>query len=288
CGDNCASASPFTDAQLQAKTWRELDVGSRKPPKRSSHAAVYDPQGKAMVIFGGPALGAATAFAPGLSFSFSSQPRLLYNDDGGRSPGLDCWKSAFFAAHFLPLLGVLVSGPVHGPSFGDGCAFASPFTDAQLQAKTWRELDVGSTKPPKRSSHTAIYDPQGKAMVIFGGAALGVPPRPTSLLAFLSPSARSPGYNDDGGRGPGLDCWKSALLCCLLAGCCWASWSPDPCTDQDRFDDTWALDLAVRGPSQSWFRASEPGVPESHAEARESPSRSSERSERKAQLRCAL
>ena len=131
-------------------------------------------------------------------------------------------------------------------SCGDGCAFASPFTDAQLQAKTWRELDVGSTKPPKRASHTAVYDSQGKAMVIFGGPALDVPPRPPSLLAFLSPSAHSPGHGDGYRPGPGPRLLEVCLLCCLLAGCCWASWSPDPCTDQDNFDDTWAFDLAVR------------------------------------------
>ncbi|CAE7215079.1 unnamed protein product, partial [Symbiodinium sp. CCMP2456] len=178
---------------LQAKSWRELDAVSTKPPKRSGHTAVYDPQGKAMVIFGGPALGVGMATA--------------------RAPGLDSWKSAFFAAACLP-------------------------------AKTWHEVDVGSTKPPARNYHTAVYDPQGKAMVIFGGPALGVPPRPPSLLAFLSPSARGPGY-DGHGPGPGPRQLEVCLLCCcLLAGCCWASWSPDPCTDQDRLDDSWAFDLA--------------------------------------------
>ena len=77
-------------------------------------------------------------------------------------------------------------------------------------------------------------------------------PRPPSLLAFLSPSACSPGYNDHGGRGgPGLDCWKSAFFAAFSPVAVGRPGFSDAYTDQGRLDDTWAFDLAVRDQASS-------------------------------------
>ncbi|OLP75059.1 hypothetical protein AK812_SmicGene45217 [Symbiodinium microadriaticum] len=110
-----------------------------------------------------------------------------------------------------------------------------PGAKSVAEAKTW-QLDVGSTKPPKRSSHAAVYDPQGKAMVIFGG------------------------YNDHGGRGgPGLDCWKSAFFAAFSPVAVGRPGFSDAYTDQGRLDDTWAFDLAVTTMKKAGARASTAG-----------------------------
>ncbi|CAE7029501.1 Lztr1, partial [Symbiodinium sp. CCMP2456] len=140
-----------------AKTWHELVVASTKPPKRSYPTAVYDPQGKAMVVFGG--WDGHDRFDDTWAFDLAAKTWHEV-DVGSTKPPARNYPTAVYDPQGKAM--VIFGGYDGHDRLDDTWAF-------DLAAKTWHELVVASTKPPKRSYHTAVYDPQGKAMVIFGG-----------------------------------------------------------------------------------------------------------------------
>ena len=148
--------------------WSPLPAAGDYPPGRTEHAAIYDPEGDRMIVFGG----AEPVDCP---FHPDEQCNLLVNDAWALNLGgaLPTWQKlaplgdppsprAGHTAVYDPLRRrMLVFGGV------DSTVWALDLSDALR----WSELSPSGTAPSARADHTAIYDPTGDRMVVFGGMA---------------------------------------------------------------------------------------------------------------------
>jgi hypothetical protein len=173
--------------------WSELSPSGTSPGARMGHTAIYDPAGDRMVVFGGgyPVLndtwaldlagaGSWRLLIPGSSTDPNLPPQRLYHTavydavrnrmlvdggDGGGGPGNDTWALSL------------------GPS------------------PAWSPVVVADSPAPGRTQHSAILDPVGQRLVVYGGSlwapdtwVLALGDAPTPVLLSLVRAA----FEDDG------------------------------------------------------------------------------------------
>lgn len=195
-----------------AQTWVELDPSGTAPTPRANAAAIYDPLGHRLIVFGGLISGGdlndvwaldleANAWTE-LTPSSGPAPRTRWShnavyDSGnhqmlvwsGRHRGdffNDVWAFDLnehvwreFAADPQPNLRYGTAA-VFDPVAGQLVNFAG-FTNAGRFDDTWAFDPVTSTwadlsndtRPSARCLHTASYDPLGHRMLVFGGQSGG-------------------------------------------------------------------------------------------------------------------
>lgn len=146
-------------------SWQQLFPSGGPPPGRSSAGVLYDPVGQRVILSHG-----STGFGGGV---FQDTWSLSL---GGATPS---WSNLLPGGP-IPATrwgNTLVRDPVGVRLilFGGSVQGFIPSSDVHvisLQAgasAVWAPLSPGGTAPPGRRSHSAIFDPLGKRMVIFGG-----------------------------------------------------------------------------------------------------------------------
>jgi hypothetical protein len=142
-------------------TWTVLTPSGTPPDGRAYHSAIYDPVRDRMLVFGG---------WPGGNFynndvwalSLGDAPAWTALEPLGPVPPVRQHHSAIYD----PVRDRMV---VFGGSNADGVlgdAFALRLADAP---SAWVALNATGTPPTAREEHSAVYDPVGDRMVVFGG-----------------------------------------------------------------------------------------------------------------------
>jgi len=139
--------------------WTRLTPSGIPPSARQNHAAIYDPAGDRMLVFGGADQGGARNDVWALSLS--------------RNPG---W-SEIVASGTLPAArrrhtAIVDSERSRVVIFGGGDG-TNLFSDAWAFSLTggaaWSEVVTAGTPPAGRSGHVAVYDAAGDRMIAFAG-----------------------------------------------------------------------------------------------------------------------
>src|SRR5215831_3018635 len=143
--------------------WTELHVEGDPPPGSWDHSAVYDPTRDRVLIFGGVgAVGDSTHDETGvwtLDFKTASWESLSVS---GPEPLPRDSHSAIYVPTSDQM--VLFGGGGDGGLLDD--AWALSFGDAPQ----WSQIQAAGPPPSPRARHSAIYDPVGNRMIVFGGA----------------------------------------------------------------------------------------------------------------------
>jgi hypothetical protein len=139
--------------------WTALSATGLRPEGRWSHSAIYDLASGRMVVFGGA--GASGFFDDVWVLPLFQEPDWMRLSPSGPGP---CARSEH-GAIYDPVRGCMVV-------FG-GRASSEPLDDAWVlslgAAPAWTKLTPTGTAPNARWGHSAIYDPVGDRMVVFGG-----------------------------------------------------------------------------------------------------------------------
>jgi hypothetical protein len=223
---------------------------SRQPPPapRFGHGAVFDAARQRMLVFGGTA---STAVGSNLSndvwaLSLSGTRAWTPIAPAGTPP------SARFG-HSMILDPVRDQLVVFGGSDNSGPS-NQVWTMSLSGAPTWTQLAPAGTAPGARFGHSAVYDPVGDRMVIFGGQPTGSAPvndvwalslSGTPAWTHLTPSGTPPSGRS--GAGAAYDDARGRLL--LFGGEAFGS-----------SNDVWALSLSG---GLAWTQLTPAGSPPS-------------------------
>lgn len=159
-----SSDSGTNAAMLADYQWRFVHY--RNPPPRIAFAVAYDPRRKVAVLYGGAGL---------LPDETDHYP--LFADtwewDGKRwrqreatDPGQ---RAGYSLTYFPPLKGFLLFGGYSRYPVGHNAKVRSHNDLWLWDGIAWSEVTVKGKKPPIRYGHGAAFDPEKKALVIFGG-----------------------------------------------------------------------------------------------------------------------
>ncbi len=130
------------------------------PSARSAHSAIYDPVRDRMVVFGGWQQSGAN-FGDVWALSLAGTPAWTELAPTGTPPSPRRYHSAIYD----PVRDrMLVFG-----GYDNSYYYNDVWALSLSGAPAWTELTPGGTPPEVRYRHTAIYDPVGDRMVVFGG-----------------------------------------------------------------------------------------------------------------------
>ena len=143
--------------------WTEFYPAGEPPPGSWDHSAVYDPARDRVLVFGGVgAAGDSTRDVTGvwaLDLATASWESLAVT--GPEPPPRDSHSAIYVsAADEMILFG----------GGGDGGLLNDAWALTLGDEPQWRLIQAAGTPPSPRARHSAIYDPVGNRMVIFGGA----------------------------------------------------------------------------------------------------------------------
>ncbi|MGH7741443.1 MAG: Kelch repeat-containing protein, partial [Candidatus Eiseniibacteriota bacterium] len=143
---------------LNTLTWGQVNA-SNPPSQRWGASAIYDPVGDRLVMFGGYA---DLQYSPELWILPLHGPpvwaQVPYPFGGAWPPG-----RLFQSAIYDPVrYRMIVFGGEDGPSLNDTWAL-------DLSSMTWSQLAAEGVAPSPRFGHSAIYDPAGDEMIVYGG-----------------------------------------------------------------------------------------------------------------------
>jgi len=172
--------------------WTPLTPSGTPPSGRDVHTAIYDPARDRMVVFGGVG---GTFLNDVWTLSLGASPEWTLLTPSGTPPSPRCFHTAIYD----PVGDRMV---VFG---GDGATFAlNDLWALSLGASPeWTLITPSGTPPSPRCFHTAIYDPFGDRMIVFGGyddsselndvwtLSLGASPEWTELALSTRPSERN-------------------------------------------------------------------------------------------------
>lgn len=146
---------------LPTLSWSPLETRGTPPAPRLGHDAVYDPQGRQMVVWAGQNDQRFFNDTWGLDLTSLSWTEL--------SPGSRPQARYGSASIFDPLERRLVT-------FAGFTDINRRFQDTQafdLDTSSWEDLTPAGDKPEIRCLLTAAFDPAGRRMVIYGGQRSG-------------------------------------------------------------------------------------------------------------------
>jgi len=152
-------ATALVVGQVAAQQWRQVSPGKAPSPRRNA-AAIYDPSGHRVVLFGGR----------------------------GSSGDLDdLWGLNLAAEEWVPI----PTGPGPAPRFtheavydprghrmlvwsgrkidGDGSGLFNDVWSLDLITHRWTELDTGVGRPNLRYGTASVYDPESHGLISFAG-----------------------------------------------------------------------------------------------------------------------
>ncbi len=180
--------------------WSMLSPAGPSPVERYGHTAVRDPIGDRMVMFGGYTwVAPAGRLNDAWALTMAGLPQWSQLAPAGTPPDTRFRHSAIHD----PVRGRMI---VFGGCADDNMDFTGThFDDVWVLSlgatPTWTRLIPAGTPPAARQLHSAVYDPVGDRMIVFGGRngstrygdvwglSLGDPP----TWAQLAPSGTSPG-----------------------------------------------------------------------------------------------
>ena len=156
-------------------SWQQLFPSGQAPLARQGHSAIYDPATNTVTIFGGQNGSCCPS-------GILTDTWVLTNANG--LGGTPAWKPV---AGSNPAVGAYFATAVYdgasatmtvfgGVLFGSGTLSNAVWTlsnaNGQGGPAAWTQLipNGDPNSPPARSSHSAVYDPNGNQMTIFGGA----------------------------------------------------------------------------------------------------------------------
>ena len=151
----------------RAQTWLQLPVvGPETPPPRTFAAAIHDPRGERMILFGGRG-------ADGdLNDLWSLNLQEL--ESGAR------WTRIETASEAVPLAR-FTHNAVYDPAAhrmlvwagrkvdSAGSAFFNDVWAYDIESSTWTELEAGESQPNTRYGTAAVFDPVAGTLVTFAG-----------------------------------------------------------------------------------------------------------------------
>ncbi len=165
------------------------------PSSRDTHSAVYDSQRDRMVVFGGNADGIAQDDTWALSLGGSPSWQQLLTS-GGPPPARWAHSAIYDVGHDRM---IIFAGDAPTLPHYPADVWALSF-----QTLEWTELQPGGEEPTGWEGHSAIYDPMGDRMIVFGGdddfnpytnetwaLSLGLQPTWTKLAIGGAPPARA-------------------------------------------------------------------------------------------------
>ncbi len=138
-------------------TWTKLVTAGTPPWNRDQWSAIYDPQEDRVLIFGGYATNDVW------SLSLSGTPTWSEITPSGTLPPSRWGHTAIYD----PVRDRMI---VYGGSYGSWTdQLADVWALSLGVSPAWTELTPLTGSPVGRDGHTAIYDPVGDRMVVFGG-----------------------------------------------------------------------------------------------------------------------
>ncbi|HUK62863.1 MAG TPA: kelch repeat-containing protein, partial [Dongiaceae bacterium] len=188
------------DTNAKADTWvLPLDADTLRwaplatvgtPPARASHSAIYDPVRDRMIVFGGIN---GSSMNDAWALALSGTPTWTNLAPAGTPPS----RRLFHSAIYDPIRDRML---VYG-GLGTIGALNDLWELSLARTPEWRPTSSGR-RPTARYGHSAIYDPVGDRMIVFGGAgggneawelALGTTPLTWTKLAppGTAPTART-------------------------------------------------------------------------------------------------
>jgi len=144
--------------------WSALATSGTPPEPRASHRAVYDPVGDRMIVFGGfSTSGLSVTYLNDVwSLSLSGTPTWTPLTVAGSPPA----GRASFSAVYDPVHRRIV---IYGGTIAPALNSDEVWVLSLDGAPSWSKLVPAGTAPLDRYDHSAIYDPVGERMIVFGG-----------------------------------------------------------------------------------------------------------------------
>jgi hypothetical protein len=139
--------------------WEELMPSGTPPTGRAFHEAIYDPETDRMLVFAGSDGQARNDLA---ALSLAGSPTWSALTPAGGPPPVRTDPSAIYDPVRRRM--VVFAGD------GGGGLLNDVWTVALAGPPAWNPLIPGSSRPPARLEHSAIYDPVRDRMVIFAGS----------------------------------------------------------------------------------------------------------------------
>jgi hypothetical protein len=141
--------------------WTLLAATGTPPIARSGHSAIYDPVRDRMVVFGGDAGGAYGLLNDAWALSLAGTPAWAPLTPTNAPAPRQAHSAIYDPVHDRM---VVFGGALPSSALNDVWALSLAGPPA------WTAITPASTPPVVRSGHTAIYDPMGERMLVFGGA----------------------------------------------------------------------------------------------------------------------
>ncbi len=210
-----------------APVWTRIEVAGEGPSPRFAHRAIHDPEGNRMIVFGGRDEGAMRADVWALSLS--EPPRWTELTPAEPGPAA---RAAYGLAYDPVGKRMLVTGGTD-----DFRLYPDTWALSLKGQPAWSQIEALGSPSVRRRYHSAVYDPEGERLVVWGGSSAGVylndawalsltgPPEWTEVLT--ANAAPEPRHGHSGLYDPGS---RSMII---FGG------------DYD-MNDTWALPLEGR------------------------------------------
>ncbi len=272
-----AASRPPSAAAAAQFAWELVGDGDG-PAARSEHTLAADVEGYGLVLFGGrdgtgtalgdtwrfdadtgtwdaiPGTGPAPRFGHAVAVDDAAGVFYLIGGQAGSTFFDDTWRYEYATDSWSQIDTTPAPAARYGHSAiltGDGqvvishgFTFNGRFDDTwslDPETGTWTDIspETGATRPLPRCLHEAVWDAEGKRMLLFGGCASGYGPCPLGDLWSFDPETRewtdeTPAIGPAPRTNPALVLDSESQRAILLAGSTEAGF---------RFD-TWTLDLA--------------------------------------------
>jgi hypothetical protein len=147
-------------------SWTQLSPAGPAPAARNNHSAIYDPAGDRMVVFGGnPQSQTMPALASDVWALSLGSPAWTQISPSGTAPAARQGHTGTYDS---------VAGRMIVVGGGTGFSLAEGFEVGAVQlslggSPAWSELGPVTYFPKARRSHSAVWDPAGGRMIVFGG-----------------------------------------------------------------------------------------------------------------------
>ena len=165
-GQDTALNSAFDDVNLLALSPSPHWLANANPPApspRRFHSAIVDPTRDRMLVFGGEVTSGTSPFANDLwALSLAGTPLWTEIHPAGTPPTPRFSHTAILDRKRDRMI-VFGGSDVVDPPFNDVWALSLS------GAPNWQQLSPLGTPPAGRFDHTAIYDPVGDRMIVYGG-----------------------------------------------------------------------------------------------------------------------
>jgi galactose oxidase-like protein len=154
--------------------WTQLHPTGTPPPARWGHSAIYDPNSRRMIVFGGQnGPGWVDFMDDAWQLSLHPEPSWVRLDPSGPAPTTRSEHEAIYDPSHRRMV------MYGGSSLGQG--LSEVWSLGLDGPPTWELLSPPLPLPPAGVYHTATYDPVRRRMIVFGGLMMDAQPWSFSL-----------------------------------------------------------------------------------------------------------